>query len=152
VALFHMTAQVIGRSAGRSAVAAAAYRAGARLRDDRLGREHDFTGKAGVVHSAVLLPAAAPDELADRATLWNAVEAGERRKDAQLAREIEFALPEELSDAENIELARAYVQERFVERGMVADLNVHKNSGPGGEARPHAHIMLTMRAVGPLFL
>jgi Ti-type conjugative transfer relaxase TraA len=149
VALFHMTAQVIGRSAGRSAVAAAAYRAGARLRDDRLGREHDFTGKAGVVHSAVLLPAAAPDELADRATLWNAVEAGERRKDAQLAREIEFALPEELSDAENIELARAYVQERFVERGMVADLNVHKNSGPGGEARPHAHIMLTMRAVGP---
>ena len=77
--------------------------------------------------------------------LWNEVEASERRKDAQLAREIELALPRELPDAENIELARDFVQEQFVARGMIADLNVHWPVDPDGVARPHAHVMLTMR-------
>ncbi len=102
MAIFHFSAKVIGRSSGRSAVAAAAYRAGERLHDERIDRDHDFTNKAGVLHSEVMLPKGAPEALADRATLWNAVEAAEKRKDAQLAREVEFALPRELSKKDNV--------------------------------------------------
>ena len=97
LAIYHFSAKVISRADGRSAVAAAAYRAAEELHDQRLGRAHDFTNKAGVVHSEILLPDGAPARLLDRATLWNEVEAGEKRKDAQLAREIEIALPRELS-------------------------------------------------------
>src|SRR3546814_5432676 len=81
---------------GSSAVASAAYRAAERLHDDRLGRDHDFSNKAGVVHSEIMLPDGAPERLNDRATLWNEVEGAEKRKDAQLAREVEFSIPREL--------------------------------------------------------
>ena len=148
MAVFHLSAQIIGRGTGRSAVAAAAYRSGGRLVDAGSGMAFDYTRKTGVIHSAVLLPAGAPDRLADRELLWNEVEGSERRKDAQLAREIELALPRELPDADNIELVRAYVQEQFVARGMIADLNVHKPVGPDGLPRPHAHVLLTMRTRG----
>ena len=106
MAIFHFSAKVIGRSSGRSSVAAAAYRAGERLHDERIDRDHDFSSKAGVVHSEVLLPEGASPELADRAKLWNAVEKAEKRKDAQLAREVEFALTRELSQEDAIDLAR----------------------------------------------
>jgi len=149
VAIYHLSAKVISRADGRSAVAAAAYRAGEALPDDRLGRMHDFTHKAGVVHSEILLPDGAPARLLDRATLWNEVEAGEKRKDAQLAREIEISLPRELSRPEAIRLAQDLVREQFVARGMVADLNVHLGRTASGEEQPHAHVMLTMREVGP---
>jgi ATP-dependent exoDNAse (exonuclease V) alpha subunit len=147
MAIFHFSAKVIGRSSGRSAVAAAAYRAGERLHDERIDRTHDFTNKAGVLHSEVMLPKGAPEAFADRATLWNAVEAAEKRKDAQLAREVEFALPRELAKKDNIKLAREFVKAEFVEKGMIADLNVHWDIGENGKAKPHAHVMLTMRAV-----
>ena len=147
VAIYHFSAKVIGRSTGRSAVAAAAYRAAEELHDERLGRDHDFTAKAGVVHSEILLPEGAPERWLDRATLWNEVEAGERQHNAQLARDIELALPRGLSKAEAIALARDFVCEQFVSRGMVADLNVHWGIGADGEAQPHAHVMLTMRRV-----
>jgi len=150
VAIYHLSAKVISRADGRSAVAAAAYRAASELHDDRLGRTHDFTNKAGVVHSEILLPEGAPARLSDRATLWNEVEASEKRKDAQLAREIEIALPRELSRAEAIRLARDFVAERFAARGMIADLNVHWSRTADGELQPHAHVMLTMREVGPV--
>jgi Ti-type conjugative transfer relaxase TraA len=149
VAIYHLSAKVISRADGRSAVAAAAYRAAEELHDERLGRAHDFTNKAGVVHSEILLPDGAPERLLDRATLWNEVEAGEKRKDAQLAREIEISLPRELSQPEAIRLARDFVREEFVAHGMVADLNVHWGRTADGEAQPHAHVMLTMREVGP---
>lgn len=149
MAIYHFSAQVISRASGRSAVAAAAYRAAARLEDERAERAHDFTAKVGVVHSEVLLPAGAPAAWADRATLWNAVEATEKRKDAQLAREIEFALPREMSQPEATALARDFVTRMFVARGMVADLNVHWDVGPDGSLKPHAHVMLTLRSVGP---
>jgi Ti-type conjugative transfer relaxase TraA len=148
MAIFHFSAKVIGRSSGRSAVAAAAYRAGERLHDERIDRTHDFTNKAGVLHSEVMLPKGAPEAFADRATLWNAVEAAEKRKDAQLAREVEFALPRELSKKDNVTLAREFVKAEFVEKGMIADLNVHWDIGEGGKAKPHAHVMLTMREIG----
>lgn len=147
MAIYHLHMKVIGRSSGASAVAAAAYRAGGRLHDARLGRSHDFTAKRGVVHSEVLLPEGAPDALSDRETLWNTIEACEVRRDAQLARELEFALPREMTQAQAVELARDFVQSEFVDRGMIADLNVHWDRTDDGLPKPHAHVMLTMRSV-----
>jgi len=148
MAIYHFSAKVISRANGSSAVAAAAYRSASRLNDERLDRHHDFSNKAGVVHSEVMLPDGAPDHLADREKLWNAVEAAEKRIDAQLAREIEFAIPREMSQEQGIELARDFVRREFVDRGMIADLNVHWDVGADGFAKPHAHVMLTMREVG----
>jgi Ti-type conjugative transfer relaxase TraA len=147
MAIYHFSAKVISRAAGSSAVAAAAYRSAERLHDERLGRSHDFTNKAGVVHSEILLPDGAPDVWQSREQLWNDVEAAELRKDAQLAREIEFAIPREMNKEQGIELAHDFVSREFVARGMVADLNVHWDIGADGLAKPHAHVMLTMREV-----
>ncbi len=147
MAIYHFSAKVIGRSTGRSAVAAAAYRAAERLHDERLDRDHDFTAKADPVHREIMLPAGAPERWLDRATLWNEVEARERQHNSQLARDVEISLPRELSRAEAVALARDFVREQFVSRGMVADLNVHWGVGADGEAQPHAHVMLTMRRV-----
>ncbi|CAM5272670.1 Ti-type conjugative transfer relaxase TraA [Sphingobium scionense] len=148
MAIFHFSVQVISRAVGRSAVSAAAYRAGERLHDERLDRDHDFTSKAGVVHSEILLPEGAPERFSDRATLWNEVEGCEKRKDAQLAREVEFAIPREMNQQQGIALAQDFVRTEFVERGMIADLNVHWDMGADKLAKPHAHVMLTMREVG----
>ncbi|WP_048848536.1 Ti-type conjugative transfer relaxase TraA, partial [Acetobacter indonesiensis] len=147
MAIYHLHAKVISRATGRSAVAAAAYRAASRLHDLRLDRDHDFSNKSGVVHSEILLPDGAPERFLDRATLWNEVEAIEKRKDAQLAREVEFSIPREMTQAQGIVLARDFVREQFVERGMVADLNVHWDIGEDGQAKPHAHVMLSTRSV-----
>jgi ATP-dependent exoDNAse (exonuclease V) alpha subunit len=147
MAIYHLHVKVIGRKSGSSAVASAAYRSASRLRDDRLDRSHDFSAKRGVVHSEVLLPEHAPEAWIDRERLWNDVEAFEVRKDAQLAREVEFALPREMTQAQGIELARDFVQSEFVDQGMIADLNVHWDIGENGMPKPHAHVMLTMRAV-----
>ena len=147
MAIYHFSAKVISRAVGSSAVAAAAYRSADRLHDERLGRSHDFSNKAGVVHSEVLLPENAPEEWRDREKLWNDVEAAETRKDAQLAREVEFAIPREMTEEQGIGLARDFVQAEFVDRGMAADLNVHWDIGADGLARPHAHVMLTMREI-----
>ena len=149
MAIYHFSAKVISRANGSSAIASAAYRAAERLHDDRLGRDHDFSNKAGVVHSEIMLPEGAPERLNDRATLWNEVEAGEKRKDAQLAREVEFSIPRELNQQQGVQLAREFVDKQFVERGMVADLNVHWDMGKDGQPKPHAHVMLSMREVGP---
>jgi Ti-type conjugative transfer relaxase TraA len=148
MAIYHFSVKVISRAIGASAVASAAYRSASRLHDERLDRDHDFTTKSGVVHSEVMLPDGAPEHLSDRATLWNTVEAGEKRKDAQLSREVEFAIPREMDQAQGIELAREFVQREMVDRGMVADLNVHWDTGADGLAKPHAHVMLSMREVG----
>ena len=147
MAIYHLHVKVIGRKSGSSAVASAAYRSGSRLRDERLDRSHDFSAKRGVVHSEVMLPENAPEAWRDRERLWNDVEAFEIRKDAQLAREVEFALPREMTQAQGIELARDFVQAEFVDRGMIADLNVHWDMAEDGMPKPHAHVMLTMRAV-----
>ncbi|KKK77728.1 hypothetical protein LCGC14_2850670, partial [marine sediment metagenome] len=152
MAIYHLHVKVIGRKAGSSAVASAAYRSASRMRDERIDRIQDFSAKRGVVHSEVLLPGGAPEAWSDRERLWNDVEAFEVRKDAQLAREVEFAIPREMSKAQGIELARDFVQSEFVDQGMIADLNVHWDIpvGVGGEdgmPKPHAHVMLTMRQI-----
>ncbi len=147
MAIYHLHVKVIGRKSGSSAVASAAYRSGSRLRDERLDRSHDFSSKRGIVHSEVMLPENAPEAWSDRERLWNDVEAFEIRKDAQLAREVEFAIPREMSEAQGIELARDFARGEFVDRGMIADLNVHWDMAEDGSPKPHAHVMLTMRAV-----
>ncbi len=145
MAIYHASMKVIGRSSGRSAVASAAYRAGTRLTNERDGITHDYTRKGGVLHAEILGPENTPDWMFDREILWNSVERVERRKDAQLARELEIALPRELSAAARIELVRSYASEQFVLRGMIVDFAIHDGKASDGGEQPHAHIMLTMR-------
>jgi Ti-type conjugative transfer relaxase TraA len=143
VAIYHLSAKIISRSKGQSVVAAAAYRASESLEDERYGSTHDYTRKEGVEHSEILLPDGAPAWMADRQRLWNQVEATERRKDAQLARELEIGLPLELTHDENVALVRDYVRRNFVDQGMVADFSVHEDD----PNNPHAHVLLTLREV-----
>ncbi|MGI4806832.1 MAG: Ti-type conjugative transfer relaxase TraA, partial [Janthinobacterium lividum] len=149
MAIYHFSAKVISRARGSSAIASAAYRSASELFDERLERHHNFSNKADVIHSEIMLPEGAPGRLNDRATLWNEVEAGEKRKDAQLAREVEFSIPREMNREQGVSLARDFVKREFVDRGMVADLNVHWDRAEDGSPKPHAHVMLAMREVGP---
>ena len=122
-------------------MAAAAYRSGEKLVNEWDGMTHDYTRKGGVVHVEIMLPAHAPPEFLDRSTLWNSVEQIEKSSTAQLAREIEVALPVELSRAEQLALVRSFVKDNFVDAGMCADFAIHDK----GTGNPHAHIMLTIR-------
>ena len=137
----HIPVSIIKRSAGRSAVAAAAYRSGTKLTNEWDGMTHDYTRKGGIVHAEIMLPAHAPPEFADRSILWNSVEQIEKARDSQLAREIEAALPRELSGEQQLALVRAYVKDNFVDKGMCADFAIHDK----GTGNPHVHIMLTVR-------
>lgn len=141
MAIYHCSVKIVSRSKGRSATGAAAYRAGERIHDERTGTTHDYTRKRGVDHSEIIAPDDAPEWAHDREQLWNRVEAAERRKDAQVAREVEVALPRELDDEQQRELATGYARDQFVERGMIADVCLHHQDGDN----PHAHILLTMR-------
>lgn len=136
------------RSGGKSAVAAAAYRAGDKIVDIRNGKVFDYSRKRGIVHTEILAPSYSPRWVHDRIALWNQVEASEVRKDAQLAREINVALPVELALHQQVTLLRGYIQEQFVSDGMVADVVIHKPHGHGDERNIHAHIMLTTRTIG----
>ena len=142
---YRLSAQIIKRSEGKSSVASAAYRSAERLIDERTGEAHDYGRKAGVIHAEVMTPEGTPDWMHDRAQLWNSVEAIERRKDAQLAREIQLSLPHELNREQRLELARGFVQEQFVNQGMIADVAIHEPTGGSDDRNHHAHVMLTMR-------
>lgn len=146
---YRLSANIIKRSKGQSSVAAAAYRAAMRLDDVRTGITHNYTRKRGVVHAEILAPEQSPEWVFDRAELWNAVETIERRKDAQLSREIQLSLPYELTDAQRLELVRGYVQEQFVSQGMIADIALHHPDQQSDERNFHAHVMLTMRDISP---
>lgn len=141
MAIYHCSIKIVSRGKGKSAVAAAAYRAGETITNEYDGVTHDYTRKGGIVHTEILLPDNAPAEYADRAVLWNAVEKIEKAKNAQLAREIEIALPVELTQEQGISLVREYVNRHFVAAGMCADFAIHDTGG----GNPHAHILLTMR-------
>lgn len=145
MAIYHLSAKPISRTAGRSATGAAAYRAGEIISDERTGLVFDYGKKHGVDHREILAPAHAPAWTHDRAKLWNAVEHAEKRKDSQLAREVEVALPTELTLEQQRELVRSFASSQFVEAGMVADIAIHHAKG----SNPHAHILLTMRDIGP---
>jgi Ti-type conjugative transfer relaxase TraA len=145
LAIYHLTAKVISRARGQSIAAAAAYRSGSALRDERYGLTHNYTRNRKAAHSEIMSPAGAPAWVHDRETLWNRVEAGERRKDSQLARAIEIGLPVELSHAENVALVRDYIAQEFVSKGMIADFCIRRND----PNNPFAHILLTLREATP---
>ena len=148
MAIYHLSASIIKRSAGRSVTAAVAYRAAAKIEDIRTGIIHDYDRKQGVDYSEIISPVSANSNssnewLTNRAELWNKVEQIEKRKDAQLAREVTIAIPTELSKPEQIALVREYVQTNYVAAGMIADISLHHLDGDN----PHAHILLTMRSL-----
>lgn len=149
MALYHFHVDQIKRSAGQSAIAATAYRAGEKLNSEYYGETNDYSRKGGVLHTEVLLPPNAPPEYKDRQTLWNAVEKVEKNKKAQLAYNFDIALQNELSMDENIALARHFVQEHFVSKGMIADLAIHEPDKENGIPNPHFHVMTTMRPLNP---
>ena len=140
---FHCPIKIISRNKGRSAVAASAYISATRQENTWDGTTHDYTRKRHVVYAEVMLPEHAPPEYADRNVLWNSVEWSETKRDAQLARTVELALPAELTHEQNIALIRRFVQKTFVDKGMCADVAFHDK----GDGNPHVHIMLTMRAL-----
>ena len=141
IAIYHCNISIVSRGKGKSAVAAAAYRSGEKLTNEWDGMTHDYTRKGGVVHTEILLPPNAPPSFSDRSTLWNSVELYEKAGNAQLAIEIDAALPIELSREEQIRLVREYCSSQFVSRGMCVDYAIHDT----GKGNPHCHIMLTMR-------
>jgi hypothetical protein len=147
VAIYRCEFKIISRGSGHRACAAAAYRAGEKIRDERYGDTHDYTRKSGVAASFILAPENAPDWMSNRTELWNAVEAVERRKDAQLCREVLLSLPHELADDQREALVRQFVRDQFVSQGMVADVNIHTHSPSGDERNDHAHILLTTRTL-----
>ena len=141
IAIYHWNIGIVSRGKGKSAVAAAAYRSGEKLTNEWDGMTHDYTRKGGVVHTEIMLPPHAPPSFSDRSTLWNSVELYEKAGNAQLAREIDAALPIELSREEQIRLVREYCSSQFVSRGMCVDFVIHDTDS----GNPHCHIMLTMR-------
>ena len=149
VAIFHLSVKTISRSAGRSATAAAAYRAGVDITDERTGELHAYSRKGGVESAALVLPAGAPAWAADRAALWNAAERVETRKNSTVAREFEIALPEELSPAERQRLAHDLAREIVARHGCAADVAIHAPGKAGDHRNHHAHILLSTRRLGP---
>ncbi|MFO9287713.1 Ti-type conjugative transfer relaxase TraA [Legionella pneumophila serogroup 1] len=129
------------RSKGHSAVAAAAYRSGARLYDDRIGRTYDFSKRHDVVFSEIVLPDGGTDSFLERNYLWNEVERAENRSNSQLCKDFVLALPRELNLLQQIELAKRFAQTHFVEKGLPADISIHDN----GDGNPHAHILIPTR-------
>jgi ATP-dependent exoDNAse (exonuclease V) alpha subunit len=145
MAIYRLSAAVLKRSAGRSATASAAYRAAERIADERTGLSFDYRRRRGVLHAEIIAPAGTPEWMNNRAQLWNAVEAAEKRKDAQLAREIVLALPFELTDAQRVGLVREFARAEFVGEGMIADIAIHAPDRKGDDRNHHAHLLLTMR-------
>ena len=129
MAIYRLSSQIIGRSSGRSATGASAYRAGEKILDERMNQTWDFTKKKGIDHSEILAPENAPEWATNREKLWNEVEKSEKRKDSQLAREIQVALPIELTNDQKKNLIKEFAKDNFVTKGMIADICLHDISG-----------------------
>ena len=144
MAIYHASTKPISRSAGRSAVAAIAYRTACRLVDERTGQVHDYTRKGGVVSTEILLPDGGS---AERNSLWNAAEAAEKRKDSRTAREWTIALPAELDAQQRQELAVGFAVELVTRYGVAVDLAIHLPDHEGDNRNHHAHLLTTTRQV-----
>jgi hypothetical protein len=147
MAIFHFHVAVIKRSEGRSAVATAAYQARERIEDENSGQTHDWRAKGGCLHAEIVTPAGTPDWMRDRAQLANAVERAEKRRDSQLCRWIDAALPEELTHEQHVELVRGFVKAECVSQGMIADFAIHAPGEEGDHRNGHVHFWLTMRSL-----
>ncbi|MQR84348.1 hypothetical protein GFV16_00115 [Bacillus megaterium] len=142
MAIYHFHAKVITRGRGQNTLASASYRSGELLKDESINKSWHYKREVQP-ESFILTPPHAPEEFKDRQKLWNAVEQSETRSNAQLAREFVVALPNELPNSAQRELVEKYVQEQFVNIGMVADVAIHRDD----KNNPHAHVMLTLRAL-----
>ena len=142
MAIYHCSIKIGSKSKGQSAIAASAYRSGEKLIDKQTGTVSDYTRKSGIVHSEVSLCANAPEAYSNREVLWNAVHDIEKANNAQLWREFEVALPQELDRTQQINTVRDFVNQ-LTEQGMCADWSLHDK----GDGNPHAHIMATMRSI-----
>jgi ATP-dependent exoDNAse (exonuclease V) alpha subunit len=151
MAIYHLSVKPVSRGAGRSATAAAAYRAAERIEDHTTGQVFDYTRKCGVEHSEIVLPVEAATRdinwARDRQQLWNAAEVAEKRKDARVAREYEVALPDELTKAQRLELTREFSLEIANRFGCAVDFAVHKPHREGDQRNFHAHILTTTRRI-----
>lgn len=148
MAIYHFSAGIVQRSKGQSAIAAAAYRAAMRLTVERTGEVYDYRAKGHVAHAEIVMPAGAPAWCSDRAALWNRAEAAETKANAQVARKLDVALPRELNFDQNLELTRELAR-GFADLGMVVDFALHDPDAADGEVQPHAHLLMTMRALDP---
>ena len=150
---FISTRDVVSRGKGQSAVAKAAYNSRSKLEDERTGQTKDYRKLDGLMFSGVFAPKDAPAWASDRQQLWNAVERREdesnRAASARLAREIRIALPHELTDQQREWLVKDFVREQLTRKGMIADVNIHAPGGKGDDRNHHAHILVTLRNVGP---
>ncbi|MBH1431470.1 MobA/MobL family protein [Stenotrophomonas maltophilia] len=146
MAIYHLTAKAYSRSGGHSSTAGAAYRAGVRIEDALTGTVHDYTRRQGVAFSALCLPG---EQTADRAEFWNRVEAHHKRGDAITCREVEVALPAELSAEKRQELAHGFARHLAERYGVAADVAIHEPSKGGDERNHHAHILLSACSVNP---
>lgn len=149
MAVYRCEIKRVSRSSGRSAVAASAYRAAQRLRDDRQDKQHDYRRRApGVAYREVMAGPDAPAWARERGRLWNAAEQAERRKDATTAREAILSLPHELDDVQRIELVRGFSQRLIDRYGVAVDMAIHRPDRKGDERNHHAHLLFTTRRMG----
>lgn len=145
MAIYRLEAKIVTRGKGHSAVAAAAYRTGTKIKDERTGKTHDYSSRTkGIVESVILRPEHSPEWSAQTATLWNTVEQSEKRKDARLSREFVLAVPKELDADQQMALATGWAQKELVGKGMVAEVSLHH---PKGGKNPHVHILTTLRTI-----
>jgi hypothetical protein len=148
MAIFHLTAKVISRGKGQNVIASAAYRSGQRLIDEQTGEIKEYKARnERIQFEGVFAPKDAPDWARDRQQLWNRVEAFEKRKDAQLAREIEIALPHELTDTQREWLVKDFVREQFTRKGYAVDVAIHAPDRDSDARNFHAHLLVTMRTL-----
>ena len=147
MSLYHLHVSRISRSAGQSVVASASYRSGEKLQDHYYGETHDYTHKGGIICSDIMAPEYVPQRLKNRETLWNEVEQIEKHPKAQLAYSFDIALQTEFSMEENIALARQFIKENFIAKGMIADMAVHVPEKDGGIRNPHFHVMCPIRPI-----
>lgn len=145
MAIYHLSVKTFSRSKGQSATAAVAYRAGAKIECEQEGRTHDYTRKAGILHSEIFLPDDAPSWAADRQQLWNKAEEAETRKNSTVAREFEVALPKELDEQQRIALVQDFAKQIVERHGCAVDAHLHDDDSRRTKQNHHAHIMLTTR-------
>jgi ATP-dependent exoDNAse (exonuclease V) alpha subunit len=149
VAIYHLSVKTVSRSSGRSATAAAAYRAGEEIVDERTGLVHDYTRRSGVVSAELTLPANSPAWAGDRSALWNAAEQSETRKNSTVAREFEIALPDELTPEQRRQLVGTFAKELADRHGVAVDAAIHLPDREGDKRNHHAHVLTTTRRLGP---
>lgn len=153
MAVFRCEVKTLKRAAGRSAVAAAAYRAADRLRDEQAnegaGKVHDYRRRApGVAYRETMAPKGAPEWATQRGKLWNEAERAENRRNSVTAREILLSLPHELDDVQRVELVRAFASGLIDRYGVAVDMAVHRPDRKGDQRNHHAHLMMTTRRMG----